>query len=128
MLNTTGNALSNMKSFRIVSISPNTGSTKRLIFAANAQGELWKLFIRGDHPLFRDGVLKYRTEVRVPVVADVPNWNVMPFCEVEGPVQVTVDDHIKRLWQGDASGLVTHITTLAEHNNEPTEPNGNENP
>ncbi len=110
-------------SFRIVSISPNTGSSKRLIFAVNQTGELWKLFIRGDHPLFRDGILKYRTEVRVPVVAGVPNWNVTAFDEVEGPVQITVDDHVKRLWQGEASGLVTPITTLAEHNEQP-ESNG----
>lgn len=117
-----------MKAFRVVSTSPNTGSSKRLIFAVNQTGELWKLFLRVEHPLFRDNILKYRTEVRVPVVAGVPNWNVMPFEEVEGPVQVKVDDHIKRLWQGDASSLVTAITTLVEHNTEPTEPNGNETP
>lgn len=111
-------------SFRIVSLSPNTGSSKRVLFAVNQTGELWLLYIRGDHPLFRDNCLKYRTEVRVPVEAGVPNWNVMPFCDVEGPRQIVVDDHVKRLWQGDSNGLITAVTTLAEHNNEPTESNG----
>lgn len=107
-------------SYRIVSISANTGSSKRLIYAVNRSGKLWKLFVRGDHPIFAK--VRYKTEIEVPVKLDqlpvlageiahaTEDWSQLPAFEVDGdsnnPIQIVVDSTVRILWTDTPSNII----------------------